>query len=66
MNEPYWSKWDHADKAVPIKDYIETKIEILAQLAVILDDKKLKHIRSLESETEVDRFAHTLIIGDSR
>ena len=51
------------DRAVPLKDYIENKIEILSELLIFLTPEQKAYIRDLKSELEVDRFAHDLIIG---
>jgi hypothetical protein len=48
-----------------VDHYITEKIKILKELKIFLNRDELKHMKSLKTEVEVDRFARDLIMkGD--
>lgn len=46
---------------VGIKSYIKEKIKLLNQLCIRLTNEQLEHILSLQTEVQVDNYAHDLI-----
>ena len=45
-----------------LRAYIKTKLKLLKDFKVALTDDQIEHIWSLDSEVEIDRFAHDLIM----
>lgn len=45
-----------------MKEYINEKIEVLKDFCIFLNKKQLKHIRSLKTEADVDKYAKYLIM----
>ena len=50
-------------RVMTIEQYIKVKLKILGQLHVRLTEEQERHMRSLKTEGDVDRYAHGLIIG---
>lgn len=44
------------------KRYLKEKVRMLAQFCILLDDDQLKHMCSLDTEEDIDRYVHTIIM----
>ena len=45
-----------------LSEYVREKIVVLRQLNIKLDNDKIKHMKSLKNEIQVDNYAHDLIM----
>lgn len=58
--EQYYNSPEYQEKAR--KAYIKEKIKILKQLDIKVTDDVKDHLNSLETELEIDQYAHKLIM----
>ena len=42
--------------------YIRKKLKVLRDFRVVLSDAELRHLKSLQQESDIDRFARELIL----
>ena len=47
-----------------ITRYIKNKLKVLKELYVSLNNEEIEHLRSLKTESDIDHYAHRLIMKD--
>lgn len=51
---------------MPISEYIKEKLHLLDELEIKLTVRQLNHLWELNTEFDVDAFAHDLIMGTTK
>lgn len=50
------------DRVMTLKQYKKWKLKVLEELCIVLTDEEKDYLNSLGSESDVDRYAHRLIM----
>lgn len=55
------SKGFHFQRKVPLRQYIDKKLEMLRDFEIKLSDIQDMYLNSLENEVDIDKFVHDVI-----